>query len=154
MTTQQIAIVGCGYTGLRLAREASRAGYGVVGTSRSEASLEELEAMGAEGLDWDVLDDDVSRLREVLGPQTAVVYSIPTLYRDYVAGCSVHPLSPSVGVTHGSGRFISAPPVDAPLLVARYSPASAATVAEHRPSTSIGKAAASRDLRGWPRWRK
>jgi nucleoside-diphosphate-sugar epimerase len=113
MTTQQIAIVGCGYTGLRLAREATRAGYGVVGTSRSEASLEELEAMGAEGLDWDVLDDDVSALREVLGPQTAVVYSIPTLYRDYVAGQGeqarhVAPVERvlDAAVDQGAGRFI------------------------------------------------
>ena len=113
MTIGRIAIVGCGYTGLRLAREATRAGYDVVGTSRSEESLAELEAEGAEAIDWDVLDDGVTALSGRLGPGTAVVYSIPTLYRDYIVSQSgqsrhIEPVERvlEAAIAQGADRFI------------------------------------------------
>ncbi|WP_168210821.1 SDR family oxidoreductase [Persicimonas caeni] len=80
---ERIVIVGTGYVGLELARQAIERGFAVTGTSRSPETLARLEGMGATGLRFDVLDDPVEKLAEVLDEHAAVVYSVPTVYRDY-----------------------------------------------------------------------
>ena len=80
---KRIVILGSGYTGLRLAREATKEDYEVVGTTRSEETIADLEQVGVRGLLWDVLEDDAERLSAHIDRSTAVVYSIPTLFRRY-----------------------------------------------------------------------
>lgn len=81
--TDKIVIVGAGYTGLRLAEAAVDEDYEVVGTTRSEETLEALGEMGAEGVRWDVNQIDESPFEEHLEEGCAVVYSVPTLFRNY-----------------------------------------------------------------------
>lgn len=80
---ERIVIVGTGYVGLELARQALERGFSVIGTSRSPQTSEKLIEMGAQALRFDVLDDPVEKLSEVLDEHAAVVYSVPTVYRDY-----------------------------------------------------------------------
>ena len=82
---EQLVIIGAGYVGKELARQAIEQGLEVVGTSRTKKALEGLAETGATGLRWDVLGDPVETLVEYLGQETAVVYSVPTVYRDYEA---------------------------------------------------------------------
>lgn len=80
---KRITIVGAGYVGLELTRQALEQGYEVVGTTRSAETQQKLDEMGAEWVEWDVLEDPVETLEDYLDEATAVVYSIPTVYRDY-----------------------------------------------------------------------
>ncbi len=82
---RRIVIVGTGYTGMELARQALARGFDVVGTVRSKEGAEALRELGATPVEWDVLEDAVDALEAQLGPGCAVVYSIPTLYREYEA---------------------------------------------------------------------
>lgn len=82
-----IIVVGTGYTGKELIRQASNSEYRLVGTSRDDRTLEFLEAQGAVGVRWSVGDDPAPWARH-LGESTMVVYSIPTLFRDYQPGDS------------------------------------------------------------------
>jgi nucleoside-diphosphate-sugar epimerase len=66
-----------------LVEQAVEQGYEVAATSRSAQTRAELEALGATAVNWDALDDPVERLDEVIDEGTAVVYSVPTVYRDY-----------------------------------------------------------------------
>ncbi|MFU8806821.1 MAG: NAD-dependent epimerase/dehydratase family protein [Bradymonadaceae bacterium] len=88
---QRIVIIGAGYTGLELTRQARERGFEVVGTSRSEETRDELAALGATAVHWDVLDDDLCAITPFLGPKTAVVYSVPTLFADHEAGSPGEP---------------------------------------------------------------
>lgn len=81
--SHRIVIVGTGYVGLRLAESALEAGCEVVGTTRSEETLEALDAMGAEGLYWEVDDQDDTPIADVVDDETTIVYSIPTLFQTY-----------------------------------------------------------------------
>ncbi|MGM0555198.1 MAG: SDR family oxidoreductase [Myxococcota bacterium] len=78
-----LVVLGCGYTGIRLVREAVERGMQVVGTSRDDETLEDLRDAGATPVKWDVLEDDIRGIEQHLGPETALVYSIPTIYRKY-----------------------------------------------------------------------
>jgi nucleoside-diphosphate-sugar epimerase len=80
---KRITIIGAGYVGMVLAKQAIEQGLEVAGTSRTAQTRAELEAMGAVAIAWDALDDPVERLDEVIDEETAVVYSVPTVYRDY-----------------------------------------------------------------------
>jgi nucleoside-diphosphate-sugar epimerase len=79
----ELIVLGCGYTGKRLAKEAVERGYEVVGTSRDEDSLDHLRDIGATPVKWDVLENDLRGIEQHFGPDTALVYSIPTIYRKY-----------------------------------------------------------------------
>ena len=81
--TTRVLIIGAGYTGLQVARHARQAGLEVTGTTRDDDTVEALKAIDATALRWDVLDGDPTRLADHLGPGTATVYSIPTLYREW-----------------------------------------------------------------------
>lgn len=82
----RLLVIGAGYTGQRLAEAGRDRGWEVVGTSRSDETLEALEEAGVEPVQWDVLEDDVGRLAEYVGEETQIVYSIPTLYGEHEAG--------------------------------------------------------------------
>lgn len=56
MSKERILILGCGYVGLRLARRLSAEGYDVVGTTRSESRVGEIEETGAKAMLADVTD--------------------------------------------------------------------------------------------------
>ncbi len=74
--TERVLILGCGYTGRRLARALLRAGHPVTGTTRDEGRARELREAGVEPLLWDV--DRPERLAEVPeSPPTAVFHLIP-----------------------------------------------------------------------------
>ncbi|MFP4597749.1 MAG: SDR family oxidoreductase [Persicimonas sp.] len=82
---EKIVIIGAGYVGQELARQAVARGQEVVGTTRSSETAQTLEGLGAGALRWDVLDDPIEALAPQLDADTAVVYSIPTIYREYEA---------------------------------------------------------------------
>jgi len=108
----RLTIVGCGYTGIRLAREASARGWSVTGTTRSEETIRELESTGARGLHWEV-GEDLGPVGEALAGADAVVYSVPTLFDEYRAGGSalarhVQPVARTLDEVErsGEGRFV------------------------------------------------
>lgn len=73
MREESLTIVGCGYTGLRLARLCKAAGIAVRGTVRSDAAR---SALQAEGIPAQILDLDhhVGPCSDTAGPQ---VYMVP-----------------------------------------------------------------------------
>ena len=81
----ELLIIGAGYTGKTLARQAiahpeiTR----VIGTSRSDSTLEALDAMGAHHARFDLIEDDASALAAHITPSTWIVYSAPTIYTSY-----------------------------------------------------------------------
>lgn len=78
-----LVIVGCGYTGERLARSAIARGWRVTATSRSpEVNLGHLSAHGVTLLSYDVLADAPDVLASACDAETWVVYSAPTLFRE------------------------------------------------------------------------
>lgn len=90
---ERIVIVGAGYVGQELARQAGELGLEVVGTTRSKKTSEALAGVGAAAMFWDVIDDPLDPLAELLDEHTAVVYSVPTLFREYegaAAGLARH----------------------------------------------------------------
>ena len=82
MKPEKILILGAGYTGKELAKLARRAEFDVVATTRDDETAQFLRRHNAEALDWSV-GDDPHCWTSHLGPTTAVVYSIPTLFRSY-----------------------------------------------------------------------
>ncbi len=82
MTANKIIIIGTGYVGKELARQAIDAGLEVVGTTRNDETIQTLHDLGATVYRWSV-DDEQAPWVSHLGPDTAVVYSIPTLFRSY-----------------------------------------------------------------------
>jgi nucleoside-diphosphate-sugar epimerase len=114
LKVKHLLIIGAGYTGLELARQALARGLRVTATSRSVDTLEALDALGAEGVRWDVLADSPEVLDSYLGPTTAVVYSVPTLFDEYepavdtVLARHVEPVARLLDrcVTKGAARFI------------------------------------------------
>lgn len=111
---QRLLVLGAGFTGMELIRQASAAGYDVLGTSRTDSRLDAIEAAGATALRWDVLDDDPEVLKPWLGAHTTVVYSIPTLYETYeeaTEGALPRHVAPvdavlKVCAARGAARFI------------------------------------------------
>jgi len=73
---QKILIVGCGYTGLRLAGKLQQLGARVAGTARSEPRIEAMRDIGVHVIDGALGDEKtLSRMREF--EPSAVVYFIP-----------------------------------------------------------------------------
>jgi len=54
----RVAVLGCGYVGLELARQLTEAGHDVTGVRRSAAGLEAVEETGARAVEADVTDRD------------------------------------------------------------------------------------------------
>lgn len=109
----RLLVVGAGYTGRRLAEEGRERDWEVVGTSRSDETLEALEEAGVEPVRWDVLEDDPGQLAGHVGEETQIVYSIPTLYGEYETGDGdvprhVEPVQRvlEMAETKGADRFI------------------------------------------------
>ena len=111
--SRRLLIIGAGYTGTRLARAGRDRGWEVVGTTRSTETVDVLEAIGATAVEWDVLEDEVEALADHVDAETHVVYSIPTLYREWEAGDGGEPrhVAPAKRVLEmaereGAARFI------------------------------------------------
>ena len=75
-----IFILGCGYTGSRVARLLLDQGMAVGGSARALNSLAALKERGLRPVAFDAADSkDLSRLEASLEPRTRLLYSIPTL---------------------------------------------------------------------------
>ena len=90
METDKIVILGTGYTGKELTRLGRNSGYSIVGTTRSDDTARFLDSQGATAVDWSV-DEPLDDIANHLDPSTTVVYSIPTLFRDYQASDDAGP---------------------------------------------------------------
>ncbi|HUS04975.1 MAG TPA: NAD-dependent epimerase/dehydratase family protein [Bryobacteraceae bacterium] len=67
-------ILGCGYTGVRVAERLLRRGEKVIATTRSPGRLSQLAAAGAEVIEWDAAR---SSGLEFIPEGAAILYSIP-----------------------------------------------------------------------------
>jgi nucleoside-diphosphate-sugar epimerase len=75
-----VFILGCGYTGSRVARLLLDQGIAVGGSARSVDSLAVLSERGLRAVPFDVTDSkSLSGLVEALEPGTRLLYSVPTL---------------------------------------------------------------------------
>ncbi len=75
-----VFILGCGYTGRRVARLLLDQGVAVSGSARSLGSLAALQERGLRPITFDASDPKgLSRLEASLEPRTRLLYSIPTL---------------------------------------------------------------------------
>ena len=74
----RVLILGCGYTGRRLARRLVDAGHEVTGTARSPEGLDAVESTGARPLRLDVADPESVAGLQSAAPE-ACFYSIPPL---------------------------------------------------------------------------
>ena len=73
-------LIGCGYTGKRVARLLLARGMKVAATARDTSALLDLEALGATLLPLDVLRrDTVAQLSDQVSPGTRVLISVPTI---------------------------------------------------------------------------
>ena len=76
----QFLLIGCGYTGKRVARRLLARGIKVAATARDTSALSDLEALGAALLPLDVLRrDTVAQLSDQVSPGTRVLISVPTI---------------------------------------------------------------------------
>lgn len=76
----EVLILGCGFTGRRVARRLVAAGHAVAATARDAGSLSELAAAGVRTVSFDALAPDAAdQLRRIARPECAVLYSIPTV---------------------------------------------------------------------------
>ncbi len=84
MTIQTLLICGAGYSALELVRHlaSSHPDLDITATTRDPGSATTLRELGATPLDWSV-GDPLDPLADALGPHSALLYSIPTLFRDY-----------------------------------------------------------------------
>lgn len=76
-----LLIIGSGYVGTKLAQRAHLDGWRVVTTTRQCSNLDHLQDVTV--VEWDLLKDAPEVLTPYMGAQTALVYSIPTLMRNY-----------------------------------------------------------------------
>lgn len=106
--TSHLSIIGAGYTGLRLAALAVGLGYEVLGTTRSESSRIPLKTVGATALRWDIVEDEGTPPAGLFGPDTAVVYSVPTLFDDPAEQRHVAPVARALEAARDAGcdRFV------------------------------------------------
>lgn len=75
-----VFILGCGYTGSRVARQLLDQGIAVAGSARSLGSLAPLTGRGLRPVAFDAADaKSLSNLMESIEPGTRLLYSIPTL---------------------------------------------------------------------------
>jgi nucleoside-diphosphate-sugar epimerase len=71
-------IVGCGYTGMRLAERLREMDFRVVGTTRSGSRAASLEAAGIEPLVGELGDKETLRRIDELGPELVAYFSVPS----------------------------------------------------------------------------
>ena len=80
MDSQQVIIVGCGYTGRRVASRLLDAGVQVTATTRDPFALRDVAARGTRIVALDVtLPDALDKLRRAISPGASALLSIPTL---------------------------------------------------------------------------
>ncbi|TXD37221.1 NAD-dependent epimerase/dehydratase family protein [Lujinxingia vulgaris] len=85
MTLSNVLIVGAGYTGLEIARQATEAGLNVVATTSNAERRQALQKMGAHVFEWQA-NADASALAAHLDAHTALIYSVPPLPKTYAPG--------------------------------------------------------------------
>ncbi|HJP39785.1 MAG TPA: NAD-dependent epimerase/dehydratase family protein [Gammaproteobacteria bacterium] len=73
---QKVLIIGCGYTGIRMAVRLQEAGYSVTGTARSEARVSAMRKVGIEPVTGALDDEQTLRQLVALDP-ALIVYFIP-----------------------------------------------------------------------------
>ena len=78
MNDKTILFLGAGYTGKVLAPLALQNGYRFIGTTSNPETRDFLHHLGAESFSWDALEEP--HFDQHLGPQTVLIYSIPTLF--------------------------------------------------------------------------
>jgi nucleoside-diphosphate-sugar epimerase len=87
MTDTALLVVGTGYVGTELARQAREKDWRVAGTTRSEGKVEALTEIGVEAIDWDIQGSSFGQLVDEIDGfdehSWQIVYSIPTIYREY-----------------------------------------------------------------------
>ena len=75
-----VLLIGCGYTGKRVARRLLARGIEVTATARDPATLDDLASLGAAVLPLNVLErDTVEKLGSAVSPGTRVMISVPTI---------------------------------------------------------------------------
>ena len=80
MQKGQVVILGCGYTGRRVAARLRAAGVPVLATSRQPEKLAEVESLGARVERLEVFEPDtLAPLREMVAAGATVVHSIPNV---------------------------------------------------------------------------
>lgn len=83
MAVDAVLILGCGYTGQRVAERCLARGLRVIATTRQPERLLSLALAGAAIVPVDVADHaSLARLRQLVGPDTAVLHSVPLLRQD------------------------------------------------------------------------
>lgn len=76
----EVVIIGCGYTGRRVAERLLREGAAVTALTRTPAKLAALAALGARVAAFEASDGDApERLGRLVPPGSTALYSIPTL---------------------------------------------------------------------------
>lgn len=73
---QHVLIIGCGYTGLRLATRLEKMGYRVTGTARSEQRIDAMHVADIEPVNGELDDESTLRQLKALEP-AVVVYFVP-----------------------------------------------------------------------------
>ncbi len=80
METLPVLILGCGYTGRRVARRFLGRGVPVLATTRDPRKLEEIAALGGVVLRLDVFEPEtLRRLRQAVAEPVRVLHSIPVV---------------------------------------------------------------------------
>lgn len=80
MNREAVLILGCGYTGRRVARRFLGRGIPVLATTRNPEKLEEVAALGGVVLHLDVLKPEtLGRLRDAVDEAMRVLHSIPVV---------------------------------------------------------------------------
>ena len=114
MTIQTLLICGAGYSALELVRHLSSThpDLDITATTRDPDSASTRREVGARPLDWSV-GDPLAPLADALGPHSALLYSIPTLFQDYTPPSQglprhVEPIHQifDLAVRHKVARFI------------------------------------------------
>ncbi len=82
MLSTDIVILGCGFTGRRVAEILLAQGRRVSGTSRHADSLADLAAKGLEAVSFDAANASPEELARLVPTGPTVLYSIPTLRTD------------------------------------------------------------------------
>ncbi|RAL22425.1 hypothetical protein DL240_11300 [Lujinxingia litoralis] len=90
MPPTRLLIVGAGYTGLEIARQANHLGFELHTTTSNPQRQRDLQDLGATVLEWDALGDP-SALLPHIDADTALIYSVPPLFKEHQPATSPEP---------------------------------------------------------------